>query len=261
MDSTAYITLTIDEPCSITIQYGIDQQYTQSVANTVINRSHKILLSELSENTKYNFIVMCRDESGNISYSDNNSFKTKYNFVNYFDNMEDTSHQWFPQVIAGDVSPWEIDTENYHSSTSAWHTDNYDKMSTNVLTSQAIDIRDSYIAQLTFWHQMKSEKNWDGGYLQISIDDGNTWNSLNQSEMIQGTPFGILEDNNASGRVNAWNGNISWEKVIFDISRYAGNKILLKFIMESDEATDCGENDGWYIDDLTVSKNYGCNKF
>ncbi len=254
-----------DEPATARVDVGVSPPFTSSSQSDLVTKAHRVVVSGLEKETVYRFYVVATDTVGNETIDDNNgeyySFKTKHQVLMFSDDVEDGSPsaagEWAYQVISGNVSDWQITTDDFRSQTACWHTDDYPYPSANVLDTPSIDLRGMTSAQLSFWHRMLSETDWDGGFVQIQMEGMEEWASLTQEEMTEGTPFVILSTGNPSGPVPGWSGDIPWERVTFDISGFVGNRVRVRFRMESDDNTHVGEGDGWYIDDITVLRAMG----
>jgi hypothetical protein len=103
-------------------------------------------------------------------------------------------------------------------------------------------------ATLKFDNFIDIEEQWDFGVVQVSADGGQSWKSLanenTRSDVVsEGYPK-IKE--NLPGFTGHYDG---WQEEIFDLSEYAGQKVLVSFRY----LTDWGYNDkGWFIDNIEI---------
>ena len=107
--------------------------------------------------------------------------------------------------------------------------------------------------QLSFQHYYDTESAsyaYDGGNVQISTDDGETW------EIIQpngGYPaesvVGLDYEPGYYGQSNGW------LQATFDLSNFSGEEVKLKWRFGSDGVVDNYE--GWYFDDVELTSNGG----
>jgi len=108
-------------------------------------------------------------------------------------------------------------------------------------------------AQLSFQHYYDTESEsyaYDGGNVQISIDDGETW------EVIQ--PNGGYPAQSVSGLDGepGYHGQSDgWVQATFDLSNFSGEEVKLKWRFGSDGVIDNYE--GWYYDDVELTSNGG----
>lgn len=124
--------------------------------------------------------------------------------------------------------------------------------------SGASDLRDAVLrgsadltglttATLSFDTNYAIEEGWDFGFVQVSTDGGATWTSLSNKQTIgtydpQAHP-GIID--NLPGLTGSGKG-----KMAFDLTPYAGQKILYQFRY----MTDWGYTEsGWYVDNVKIN--------
>ncbi|MGQ0632847.1 MAG: peptidase M6 immune inhibitor A [Sporichthyaceae bacterium] len=95
---------------------------------------------------------------------------------------------------------------------------------------------------LSFTTAYNLEENFDYGYVVVSTDGGKTYETLANSltrETVPGTPPG-----------QAFTGSMPLPvPTSFDLTPYAGKKVLLGFRFKSDPLINSG---GWYVDDVRV---------
>lgn len=110
------------------------------------------------------------------------------------------------------------------------------------------DLTNVKAATLKFDNYIDIEEQWDFGVVQVSTDNGKTWKSLangnTRSDVVeQGYPK-IKE--NLPGFTGTYEG---WKKETFDLSAYAGQKILVSFRYLTDWG---GTQKGWFIDNIEI---------
>lgn len=103
-------------------------------------------------------------------------------------------------------------------------------------------------ATLNFDNYIDIEEQWDFGVVQVSTDGGQTWASLGnehtRSDLVaEGYPK-IRE--NLPGFTGTYAG---WQPETFDLSAYAGQKILISFRYLTDWGT---TQAGWFIDNINI---------
>jgi len=264
-DTWAVIEWQSDEPATARVDFGVSPPLVSSASSDIITKTHQVVVGGLESETFYHFRAVATDTVGNETVDDNGgdyySFKTKHQVFVFSDDVEEgspsASGEWSYEIISGGVRDWAITTDDFRSQTACWHTDDYPYPSANVLDTPLIDLRGMTNAQLSFWHRMLSETDWDGGFVQVQRDGTEDWCLLTQEQMMEGTPFVPLSPGNPSGVVPGWSSDIPWERVTFELSEFVGSKIKIRFRMESDDNTDAGEGDGWYIDDISVVRAMG----
>ncbi|TJY43985.1 peptidase M6 [Cohnella pontilimi] len=93
------------------------------------------------------------------------------------------------------------------------------------------------------------EEQWDFGVVQVSTDNGKTWASLSNSD----TRSDVVDNGhpkvkaNVPGFTGSSNG---WKTESFDLSAYAGKKVLLGFRYLTDWAS---TESGWYLSNLMLN--------
>lgn len=103
-------------------------------------------------------------------------------------------------------------------------------------------------ATLKFDNFLDIEEQWDFGVVQVSTDGGKTWNSLSN----ENTRSDVVKEGYPKIKENVpgFTGNSKeWQKETFDLTAYAGKKVLVSFRY----LTDWGYNDtGWFIDNIEI---------
>ncbi|MFD0693190.1 choice-of-anchor J domain-containing protein [Paenibacillus sp. GCM10027628] len=104
-------------------------------------------------------------------------------------------------------------------------------------------------ASLSFDTSYKIEEQWDFGSVQVSTDSGKTWTSLANSN----TRSDVVDNGYPKIKANlpGFTGNSNgWKTETFDLSKYAGQKILLGFRYMTDWGT---TESGWYLSNLKLN--------
>lgn len=110
------------------------------------------------------------------------------------------------------------------------------------------NLTDTNSPTLTFDHYYDIEETWDYGMVQISNDGGQTWTSLGNEHTrskVSSDGLGKIQDN-LPGFTGS---NDEWTHESFDLSSYAGEKVLISFRYLTDWASN---NKGWYIDNIAI---------
>ena len=126
------------------------------------------------------------------------------------------------------------------------------------LTSPSYSLPDNSSARLSFRSWVCTETNWDGGAVQISVDDGATWwfppyhshTHHTLSSMNPYSPFygeGIYDGSIHSGGCPSRSQGFDAETI--DVSNLSGQEVRFRYAFFSDTWV---EKDGWYIDDAGV---------
>ena len=143
------------------------------------------------------------------------------------DNAEGTFGNWTTNAT------WGITASQSHSPTHSFTdspTGNYPNNANNSMTvSSAINVSLSPVVYLNFYHKYNTEENYDFCNVEVSNDNGASWQTVKSYS-------GILS---------------AWTKQTFDITSYAAasTNMKVRFRLYSD---DFSVADGWYVDDIKI---------
>lgn len=195
----------------------------------------------------------------NVAYYPANGFITVPIVRDLVDNIEHGTQEWTHKTgTPGFHDQWHLETHRNHTlgRSTSWKFGgnggaNYSDGSDGVLEGLPISIGPG--ASLSFWQWLRAENDagnqaWDGALVEVSLDDGATWNPL---QPIGGYPYQIIA-NPASPfppGYPVWSGTFDWTQAQFDLSAYAGQKIRLRWRFGSDGAANF---EGWYVDDVNL---------
>jgi len=246
-----------DEPAESKVYYGDSSPPQLELEDRTLTTSHLITLKGLNPETFYYFAVQSKDEAGNVSYMDNSgnfySFVTAILHLIFSDGMEEGEGNWEVsyQAQGEPQHNWYI-TENFsYNGEHCWHfCDEYGNgvwhftynpgvaPFDGFLTSPPIDLNSYQNARLNFFSYFwigGSQNTWDFGKVEISKDDGQTWENLWEAQDTGG----------------------KWEEVDIDLTQYCGNTVKLRFHFHC-EFSDTRMPDiypGWFIDDIKVTSS------
>lgn len=108
---------------------------------------------------------------------------------------------------------------------------------------------------LTFWHSYDTEQYKDGGLVEISIDDGDTWLGLKDYFILNGYPdvhIELSQISRISGAAAFHGSSEGYIQSIVDLSDFAGESVRIRFQFASDNS---GGGDGWYVDNIELVQN------
>ncbi len=171
------------------------------------------------------------------------------------DFMEGGPDGWYAPSGANDwehgVPNWVWGPPNASSPVNVWGTNltgNYTASSNSILISPFIDLTTAVTSNMTYyqWYDINGGGN-DGGWIEISTDNGKTWNLL--------TPEGGYTDNTILGMPCFAGSDTLWLPVEINLTSYVGDMILLRYYTW-DNAADGIQMAGWYLDNVTVNATY-----
>ncbi|HEX3049478.1 MAG TPA: DNRLRE domain-containing protein [Aggregatilineaceae bacterium] len=142
-----------------------------------------------------------------------------------FSDSFDSTLPWTPS------GSWQLDTQSAYSGT-GWFVEALTRNQISILTAgYQMDLRSAVNPQVTFWQQMTLTSG-DTSALEISLDGGQTWFSL---DLQIGTTS-------------------PWASRTVDLTPYRGNVIQLRFSLDTQGSVPEGQTGfGWWIDELAVT--------
>jgi len=188
----------------------------------------------LSTSIQNNYVIPTRLK---IKQEDTNTVLDKIIYVKvgtgnvvFADSAENGLNNWTVNTSNG----WGIVTTSYHSPTHAF-TDspsgNYPNNANNPMTlAYSLNMVSMPMVSLSFWHKYATEATYDFCYVEVSSDNGTTWNTA-----------------------ASYDGTLStWTYVSLDISQYtnSSSQVKVRFRLTSDGSQ---VYDGWYVDDIKIT--------
>ncbi len=113
-----------------------------------------------------------------------------------------------------------------------------------------LDLTSAVWPIVDFWHWYSTEEGHDGGVVEVSTDEGETWTIIPPEDgyptpMTTGPLAGESAFSGSSGE---------WVYTSFDLSDYIGQEIMMRLRFVSDAAN---TDPGWYVDDFGLHNAYG----
>ncbi len=169
--------------------------------------------------------------------------------ISFIDTHEEENDNWTTNSITGE-NAWTLQTSNPNGGENAWFVENIGAVSQQILNlTRSIEVGNA--TKLAVWHSYNTEADYDGGVIEVSTDNGNTWSDLGNAMLENGynTRLQTGFSNPIEGR-NAFSGSSnSYIKTVINLSAFSGQRVLVRFRF----ATDIGVGaEGWYIDEVFV---------
>ncbi|MEO8512169.1 MAG: M14 family zinc carboxypeptidase [Ignavibacteria bacterium] len=137
-------------------------------------------------------------------------------------------------TAGGTASTWGTSTTQFNSAPSSFSespTGSYaNGVDLNMTLTYPINVSSSTVVSLSFFHRYATEPNFDFCMVEVSSNNGNTWQPVAE-----------------------YSGTLStWTQQTIDITRYANRSTQMKvrFRLVSDAGV---TGDGWYVDDITIN--------
>jgi len=118
------------------------------------------------------------------------------------------------------------------------------------MVSQTLGLSSTSV--LTFWHKYEFETGYDGGVIEISVDDGANWVDLGPAITTGGYNDTISTSfSSPIGGRDAWSGDqLTFTEVTVDLSTFDGEVAKIRWRMGCDTSVDAGN---WLIDDFAIN--------
>jgi len=171
----------------------------------------------------------------------------------FYDDMENGGDNWFDyfiEEIEDVANPWSIDDILANSGTKAWVVSDINQRSKAYLQfDQPIQLVGDQPA-VRFFHQYDTEPGRDGGFVELSIDGGNTWFDARPYLIRNGYKGPITYTTFAIPNLRAfWGDSEEFVETYIDLTEFKGEELMMQFSF----ATDAAEGGtGWFVDDVEV---------
>jgi hypothetical protein len=184
--------------------------------------------------------------------------------VYYTSQVEAAEPDWTIDNAVGWEGQWHISQLDNNSPENSWHCgadswNDYDAHLDSYLISPALVLLPH--SQLQIQHRMNAEVSivfpdsaYDGGIVEISLNDGDTWNQLMPLDGYNVTfrwesGGGAPASHPFQGGTPCFSGEFDWREDTFDLNLLGEQTVLFRFRFGSDNG---GGDTGWFIDDITL---------
>ncbi len=174
----------------------------------------------------------------------------------FYDEVQGAAKFTSSKLSGTGTKSWVTSTAQSNSAPGSWYGLNYADASDYVLT-QNTNLAINQITRLSFYHKFNTEENWDGGVVEISLNNG-PWIDLGPYFLKNGYPsfFASNGSSNLAGRLgftgdsNSFYGSSAFIESVVDLSSFAGNNVRIRFRFASDSNTAATGINGWHVDDI-----------
>ena len=259
-DLTINLTSTNMVTVGDTIAYTIntvniaDVDATMVTITDVLPASLDYVIGSLSQGSESNGTitatqsVLAPNASMIVDFEAEVTSSTPASTINIYEDFEYDYAEWIVSSGQG-TDVFNYSTSNPYRGIASFHVPNTSNQNSQYLTIENITLNAAPI--FVFNHYYDTEDGKDGGMVEISPDDGNTWIDLG-SAMLENGYNGTLEDgtNNDIDNRDAFTGmSGTYIRTLVDLSAYANLNVDIRFFFGSND--DRGY-DGWYVDDIIV---------
>ena len=260
-DALSYTLEIDDDPAFGSIDYSVSG----------LTESEHTLTTELDYTSTYYWRVTAENSCGDGAVSAVFEFETAVfpgdcvpglaPTVLFEDDLESGMGSW---TSSGTGNTWALSGAQVNSGSFAFHADDPETESDQLLVSPSIVLPDSDGLTLQFFNRQEFEtpngdgRCWDAGILEISVNGGGTWEKVPNSAMLT-DPYDNILWNDTPGNnpiSNDYGATLAWcdplqpfLASVVDLETWRGETAQFRWRLGSDSAA--GGN-GWYIDDVKV---------
>ena len=120
----------------------------------------------------------------------------------------------------------------------------------SVYTSEEISLgQTNPQMSVDIWYS--TEFSWDGGNVQITTDDGETWEVINPDGGYPDDAVVGLDNEPGYTGTSGEGDTADWETASFSLANYTNQDVRFKFRFGTDSSVEAYE--GWYIDNIEVN--------
>lgn len=237
---------------------------------------------DVESGLEYFYIVRAEDDSAvfdglcGTGLEDGNTLElsaipTGPNDVSFEDEMESGSGNWIAAAGPGDpggTTPWVITNSASNSPSNSYFCSDEPSLKDQVVAlAGSVALPNTPGIRLSFFHQVDTENNWDGGVLEYSTDNVNWFDILagngggipaNANRFLANGYGGALNASaNPLGGRAAWFGNSNgFVEVMVDLDDFAGSSVYLRWRLGCDGSVAAN---GWWVDDVRVFVPTACD--
>lgn len=195
------------------------------------------------------------DEQLNITYRlGTPSNKPSIRLV--YDDMEDfPEDRWdvYFDPTGSTLNIWSTQDVIFNSGVQAWNVGNIDIESQHFLQNFDAYSISGDLPVYRFYHYFDTQSGVDGGFLEVTTDDGFSWERL-ENKVFRGAStrklnYSTFAIPNLYAFTGLSNTNLKMTPVYVDLSEYKGQDIKIRFRFGTD--LEVG-GDGWYVDDVEI---------
>lgn len=177
------------------------------------------------------------------------------------DNHDNGPSNWTPSPGAN-TWVYQNNKANAYSGNNYWYAREVENPTHNVSLTQNTSVAiPAGGAKLAFYHKYNTEEGYDGGFIEISANNGATWTYLPPTKFEKNGYNSIITTANnpnvgTTDKAAFSGATLGYISSVADLSDYAGQSIRVRFRYTCDVASlASGPNPGWYLDDVLIIRN------
>ncbi len=250
---------------SYLFELATDAAFTQIIESHVTSSAQYLSQISLLPETQYYWRVTTQNICGDGNVSAIQTFTSaplpgqcetgiSPQLVQVFD-FENDAQGWSSTSLVG-LNSWQLATTNPNTGVQHWHITDVPQETDTVLTSPNIVMPSGYnTLTVHIDNAQDMEANgtsacWDGGFMEVSIDNGDTFLALPADKLLTDSYDGPLQSSSLLPGQNVWCGNPqAYLESIINLDAYAGQTIQLRFRLVTDAAVGFA---GWDIDSVKI---------
>ena len=159
------------------------------------------------------------------------------------------------------TATWATSTAHAYSGTTSWWATAPITTTDFVLTSTPFT--PTGLSVLSFYHYFEFEGGYDGGTVEISTNNGTTWQNPSSLWIQHGYNSTFSMGEPAAGQWcftgSSVNGTAGFIRSVLDLRSFAGMPMLVRFRTRTDNGSP-GTFEGWFVDDIQVINGCGGNQ-
>lgn len=258
-----------DQGFDYTLEIATDEAFTQVVYSATLQGVSHEVADPLDTSTTYYVRVGSSNDCGSGDWSSTVSFSTEALPGDCPVGTQSTSLMtegfdegalpagWSTAGSSGTVT-WVPSTAQAESGTHSVFAENIDSVTDQRLASPAVTLPgDAVSLFLTFhnWQEVEDSTAgcYDGGLLEISTDDGASWNQVTSAAIQVRDYDGPIDTGygNPLGGSDGWCGDPRdfWERYAVNLADWSGEDVRFRFRFGTDSSV---SRVGWYVDNVEV---------
>lgn len=178
-----------------------------------------------------------------------NSNPANRSIQQFYDGMEDGDDNWLLDIGAG-IDIWDLSTDNPNTGNTSWFINNAAASNDQFLVFGE-DIEVNGVAPtVRFYHFYETQPALDGGFVQISTDNGFSWNNVSDAFIRNGYRGELAAPTLFQVGIDAfWGNSDGYLDSYLDLSAYQGQTVQLRFRFASNDENGAT---GWFVDDFEI---------